>query len=423
MNSISSSSGVLSLLKAAIDSSRTLQKTTHCVLNNERAIRDLNSEIESLIQILESLKSVATDEGPVISLVKLPLLCCHQICQEFNAVILRCPEASTGDPKTCLRDWTQIKYMGGDIRDFGDVLVGYKSTIAITLERLKMQNAPVTHEARDQYKVRIQEATTDLKAHLKVIDQKLAITAQASRQGPDSAANEVIERLRRERQSAQQCLRICEDATSFLHTLPNSQPEQDSPTETATTITDARDKVAHMLAELQKQLLALTERSLAINDTPDQPKQQQQQQYLEEGRLRLLQQIEMAEQCLEACNLAVAQASRQRVHVLDNVVAEDNSHQVIVFPPGDILHVKNIRAGKSSTQWLGCISDGSLQQLSADRAASFTSLPSSPSSSTPSPAKETDPSFGNKYGLGYKLREGETVGIQSMSGGSSSQRR
>ncbi|KAL7811718.1 hypothetical protein V8C44DRAFT_330133 [Trichoderma aethiopicum] len=427
------SSWALSLIiKDAIDSSKTLQRTIQYFPSNERAVGDLLSDVKSLVQVLESLEKVAPDEGPVTSSLKLPLFCCHRNCQDLNAAIVNCLTSSAGASKNGLPDWTRVSFRGSSLRDVGVMMAAYKFSLAFILERLRTPNAPPTREAMDRFRQVTQDVTIiDLKAHLRELDQELACETNAPRQGYGSTASRRLEQLMEERQSAQQCLLLWENATSFEQILrdspppspspPNNQPEEeDSPTETATAITDARDKVAHMLAELQKQLLSLTQRSLAnnnSNDTPDQPKQQQQQQQqqLEEDHLRLLKQIDMAKQCLDACDLAAAQASRQRVHVLENVVAEDDSHQVIVFPAEGLLHVKNVRAGKSSTQWLGAISDASLQRLSADRAASL--------SNSPSPAKESDPAFGNKYGLGYKLQERETVGIQSMTAGNNLQSR
>lgn len=136
------SCGVLTLLTSAIQAGKSLHETIQSFRNYERTIRDLRSELESLIQVLESLKNVITDEGPIVSMLKLPVLCCHQTCQEFNAVIIKCTKHASASSRTSFRDWAQIRYMGGDIRDFKDMLSGYKSTIAIALGSLNMLVAP-----------------------------------------------------------------------------------------------------------------------------------------------------------------------------------------------------------------------------------------------------------------------------------------
>lgn len=138
MSAIDISTGVFTLLTNAIQAGKTLHETIQSFRNYERMIRDLRSELESLIQVLESLKKVVTDEGPIVSMLKLPVLCCHQTCQEFNAVIIKCTKHASTSSRTSFRDWAQIRYMGGDIRDFKDMLSGYKSTIAIALGSLNM---------------------------------------------------------------------------------------------------------------------------------------------------------------------------------------------------------------------------------------------------------------------------------------------
>lgn len=398
------SSGVPTLLIAAIQAGKTLHETIQSFRNFERTIRDLRSELESLIDVLENLKSVVvTDEGPIVSMLKLPVLNCHQTCQEFNAVIIKCTKHSASS-RTSFRDWAQVRYMGGDIRDFKDMLAGYKSTIAIALGSLNMQNVQVTREALDGYHEMIRDTTVDLQAHLKDIDDKLASLTSQPQHDPDPAADESIRRMEEEKESTRQCILICESARSHLQGLQDgfrplgAQPDG-SRAKTAVALSDARDRMVFMIADLQTRLVALSEQSLSTKVV------QPQQQQLEEDRLRLLKEIDTARQCLEVCNLAADQASRQRVHVFGDVSADDNSHQVIVSTVGDLLNVKSVRVDHYSTQWLGSMTDASLQQLSTDRATSY----------SPSPVKsEDDPAFRGKYGFGHKL-QGKGLSIQQSS--------
>jgi hypothetical protein len=244
----------------------------------------------------------------------------------------------------------------------------------------------------DQYNEMIREATADLEAHLHDIDDKLTVIASNPRPDPDPAADESVRRMEEEKQSTQQCILICESARSHLQTLQeqfqplDTQPDQ-SHLQTVAALSEARDRMVRMITDLQKRLVALSERSLntEISLRPSE---------VEEDRLRLLKEIDTAKQCLEVCNLASDQASRHRVHVFGDVCAEDNSQQVIVSTVGDLLNAKNVKAGNWSTQWLGSMTDASLQQLSIDRASTY-----SPSQ------RENDPSFGGRYGSGYKLNE------------------
>lgn len=243
----------------------------------------------------------------------------------------------------------------------------------------------------DQYNEMIKETTADLQDHLRDIDQKLTAIVSREKQEPDPATYESVRRMEEEKQSAQQCLLICESAKSHLQSLqerfePMDARHDPSRAKTAAALSEARDRMVVMITDLQKRLIALSEQSMST-EVSLRPV------HLEEDRLRLLKEIDTAKQCLEVCNLASDQASRQRVHVFGDVSAEDNSHQVIVSTVGDLLNVKNVKVTSYSTQWLGSMTDASLQQLSMDRVASY------------SPPRESDPSFGNRYGTGYKLKE------------------
>lgn len=393
MDSIDISCGVLTLLTSAIQAGKSLHETIQSFRNYERTIRDLRSELESLIQVLESLKNVITDEGPIVSMLKLPVLCCHQTCQEFNAVIIKCTKHASAGSRTSFRDWAQIRYMGGDIRDFKDMLSGYKSTIAIALGSLNMTNVKMTREALDQYNEMIRETTADLEAHLQSIDDKLAALADHPRSEPDPNAALTVKRMEEERQSAQQCILICESAKSHIQSLQDNmqrldaEPNQDR-RQTAVALSEARDRMVLMITDLQKRLVDLSAKSLSTEVSLRSDE-------FEQDRVRLLKEIDTAKQCLEVCNMAADQASRQRAHVFGDVSAEDNSQQIIVSTVGDLLNAKNIKVGSFSSQWLGSMTDASLQQLSMDRTAQYVGIN----------ARESDPSFGGRYGSGYRLNE------------------
>ncbi|PTB78670.1 hypothetical protein M440DRAFT_1352315 [Trichoderma longibrachiatum ATCC 18648] len=431
MDPLTISSGVFHILTGALESSKSLHETVQSFRNHERTIRELCSELESLIHVLDALRDIlvtSDEDGPVVSMLKNPVLRCHQICQEFNAVVIKCTRHSSAGSRTSFRDWTRIRYMGGDVRDFKDMLAGYKATIAVALGSLNMQNAQVTREAIDQHNEMIQETTADLEAHLRDIDQKLAAIASLLQQQDSHPApnDENATQRQEQRQSAQQCLLACENAISHLQSLQDNLPPQhhhhhhqteNSRAKTALALTDARQRILLTATELQQDLAAIPSvQNPSSTEAVSLPPQQ-----LQEDQARLLKELVTARQCLQVCNLAAEQASLGRgVHVFDGVSAHENSQQVIVSTVGgDLVSTRNVRAGNFATQWLGAISDASLQRLSADRAASF----SDSHSQSPSPAMENNPSFGNKSGLGFKLQERETVGIQSMTAGSSLQSR
>lgn len=242
----------------------------------------------------------------------------------------------------------------------------------------------------------IRETTADLQAHVQSMDDKLAAIANRPRSEPDPAAELDVKRMEEERQSAQQCLLVCESARSQIQKhiqglQDNMEPLDAGPNQdrlqTAVALSEARDRMVRMITDLQKRLVNLsakslnTEVSLRSNE-------------FEQDQARLLKEIDTAKQCLEVCNMAADQASKQRVHVFGDISAEDNSQQIIVSTVGDLLNAQNVKVGNWSAQWLGSMTDASLQQLSIDRTAQCTSS-----------LMRRDASPDNKYGPGYKLNE------------------
>lgn len=71
-------------------------------------------------------------------------------------------------------------------------------------------------------------------------------------------------------------------------------------------------------------------------------------------------------QCLSICEQAADEVMKERTNVFEDVHMLDDAHQVIVATLGDLISSKRISTGARSSQWLGQMSDDSLQQLSRD---------------------------------------------------------
>ena len=125
-------SGLLTLAAFAFQSSISLYQAVESFQSNQRIIRGLKEELEALNVVLESLNQVAASNSADLTGLNLPLLSCGKACKDFEAVIVKCTMHSGGS-RTSFRDWAKLKYMGGDIAGFKNMLAGYKSTISIAL--------------------------------------------------------------------------------------------------------------------------------------------------------------------------------------------------------------------------------------------------------------------------------------------------
>lgn len=184
--------------------------------------------------------------------------------------------------------------------------------------------------------------------------------------------------LQNERDVTSQCLRICEDARSFLVSLQNRQPallkgeppstanfardQFDAELMTRQTLNQSRDTIVATIHRLQELLNATL--------SSEGPERDQQ-------RLRLQQDIDASKQCLEVCKEASNQVSHQKIHIIREVVADDDTDQVVVTTLADLFDVGKVLAKSGSAQLVGSMTDDTLQKLSADRYSSrFGTAPS-----------------------------------------------
>jgi hypothetical protein len=72
-------------------------------------------------------------------------------------------------------------------------------------------------------------------------------------------------------------------------------------------------------------------------------------------------------QCLAICTHASKQVDQFQTNIFEDVSTAQDAHQVVISTLGDLVSARHITAGVRSTQWLGQMSDATLQQLSRDR--------------------------------------------------------
>ena len=130
---VSLSSGLLTLVTFAFQSSVVLYKAIEGFRSHPKNVRDLKEELEALAAVLQSLsETVEKHRDTDLTPLKLPLLRCGKACREFEDAVAKCSSRSGGS-RTSFRDWAKLRYMGDGIDEFRRMLAGYKSTITIAL--------------------------------------------------------------------------------------------------------------------------------------------------------------------------------------------------------------------------------------------------------------------------------------------------
>jgi len=209
----------------------------------------------------------------------------------------------------------------------------------------------------------IKDTAYDLKIRLHRIEEHMAASNTTS---SDPSIN-----LQDEREVTQQCLRICQDAESFLESLQGRQPSSRS---------GAAPQLAGIVqkqfeAELEtNQILDESRRSFAQSITHFQQRLSSINSANGPERDRLVSQLQedisVSRQCLEVCKEASQQVHYRKIHTIGEVIADDDTDQIVVTTLADLFDVRRVFAKNRGAQLVGSMSDETLQILSKDRYSS-----------------------------------------------------
>ena len=209
----------------------------------------------------------------------------------------------------------------------------------------------------------IQDTAYNLELHLRRIDEKMT----RINIGNTNTSGASID-LEDEREVTKQCLRICEDAKSYIESLSDREssllpetprtPVEDNSFEaqlrTRQTLDANRNGFAETIGYLQKRL------DLLIQD--DDPEK-------DDARSRLQADIDISKQCLDVCKVA-SEVSRQTVYRIGEVIAEGDSDQVVVTTLADLFDIKKALSKDSSAQLVGSMTAETLRYLTEKRYSS-----------------------------------------------------
>jgi hypothetical protein len=206
----------------------------------------------------------------------------------------------------------------------------------------------------------IQDTAYNLELHLRRIDEKMT-QLNIENTNPSGVSID----LEDEREVTNQCLRICEDARSYLESLstressllpgaPQNVIEENSfeaQLRTRQVLDENRDSFAETIGHLRKRLEALVK-----DDDPEK----------ENERLRLQADINISKQCLDVCKVA-GEVSRQKVYRIGEVIAEGDSDQVVVTTLADLFDIKKALSRDGSAQLVGSMTAENLRYLTEMR--------------------------------------------------------
>jgi hypothetical protein len=267
------------------------------------------------------------------------------------------------------------------------------------------RKANVTADVVKQYKDMIKNTTSDLEDHLHEIEKRLeALPLQGEAVSDEEMAER--ERIQIERESTVQCLAICAHVSETVNqlrpnvfedvTVPRRAHQVDVTTVaglasakkiTATALLELHEKLTDTTANLDQHLHDI-DNHLRNSPTPAV------RIFGGTERERVQAEKESIQQCLAICAEASEQADQFRTNVFEDVLAAQDAQQLIIATLGDLISAKRVTAEISATQWLGQMSDATLQQLSRDRAKEKGVEP---------PRADVGVTFQDQYGKGRRL--------------------
>ncbi|KAL8413550.1 hypothetical protein RB594_004984 [Gaeumannomyces avenae] len=359
---LSISVSVLAIITGAIQSTKSLHATVSRYKARDRTLNRLHDELEGLGKVLGSLEQAVGSEASIWALLEGPVSQCSKTCREFEEVMEKFGERSI----IGLRDWAKMEFMRDDINGFIETLATYKATITVGLGVISMIYSKLNHKVLEQFDEAIQDAVHNLNMRLQRIDERLA------RIDPDETSDvETSIMLHDERERTRQCLRVCEKARSYLDSLAQDQqipPQQGEASSAGNIARDQFESELKMRRAINESRNMFTETLRQIQEdynrlvSSDGPEADQQR-----TQLRLQEHIATSRQCLELCKEASNQVAFQKIHIIREVVADDDTDQVVVTTLADLFDVGKVLAKSRSSQLVGSMTDETLKKMSADR--------------------------------------------------------
>ena len=165
---------------------------------------------------------------------------------------------------------------------------------------------------------------------------------------------------------------------------------------TSHALQECHEKLVNTTGELQRHLVSLPETLYGSGSSPTDAHGQAPAE-----KRRMQEQIDSIKQRLAICQQAASQAEQTRTNTFDDVSADQDAHQVIIATLGDLVSAKNVHAGVRATQWLGQMTDESLQALS--RQQGFDQANKSLIKTSETLPSQGPPSFEGAYRAGQQL--------------------
>lgn len=220
----------------------------------------------------------------------------------------------------------------------------------------------------------IHSTVQDLEDHLDKLQAKLVNCATPTA-GHTTAVTAEVQQIRNEQSSAVKCLEICNQVLHRINEM-HFQPVTDAQsggTTSATLMpqspqywTQAAAMTLLTLKACSDKLVETMSHLHAMKESAETRSTMQADMRVADPTLdvRSLQdELDSTRQCIAICKGASGRASEVRVHVLENISMGHDGQQLFISTLGDLFNVKGASAGDGAIQFIGSVSDASLQEF------------------------------------------------------------
>lgn len=376
-------SGLAGLTALAVETSASLNELVKSYQRHPKTVRELMQVLEALRGVLNPLaETLKTATEVDLSALRFPLERCIEACTEFEKEIRKCSLRSGGD-RTSFRDWAKLRYMGGNIDGFRQLLDGYKMTIGIALTHANLyihystpefrtgltcphsRKSSQTAESLEDHKISLKEAKDDLEDHLLNIDEKLE--AIIGRIVPDTDEDITeLRRIREERISTEKGLEICAQLSYHIDKIQSTLKQSGRPPGSVKP-SALSERVVNEGVQGCKDSMNLASEKLKRNlrDTMDRliKKSKTAMSSKEEAAelARVWNEWEAASKCKEFYSKEENYLN-ESISIIENCSA-GNSVQYLVSTDGTVIHGKNQDEGGGAFQCGGHIDSATLQAI------------------------------------------------------------
>ena len=132
-------SGILTLVVVAYNTSKSLYDAVSSFKNQRKIIQDIQSDLSALTAVLTLIREQvrASPDSTKFEPLQQPLQCCRTTCQEMLDMLNQCRKHAT-DNHDSVRDWLALQYRGTNLDVLKQRLASYKSTLSITFAVINM---------------------------------------------------------------------------------------------------------------------------------------------------------------------------------------------------------------------------------------------------------------------------------------------